>query len=183
MSNNLIHSLVLDQSTTTVGWAVINNDPEHVVGYGVNGRLINHGVITTPKNLDAFGRICVIESDLKHLIKAFPMVSEVIVEDLANISQLTGSTQQALAWVLFAIEKLCRENKLALFKQNPATVKKIATTNGKADKEQMKQAAMELWDLSQVFDDNHADALCGAYAWLFQGDEKRLPKVRKLTKN
>jgi Holliday junction resolvasome RuvABC endonuclease subunit len=182
MSNKITHSLVLDQSTTTVGWAVINDDPDAQMGYGINGKLFEHGVITTPSKLDAFGRITIIEEDLVAILRKFSLIEEIIVEDLMNISQMTGATQQALAWVLYVIKKITVDRGLKLFKQNPTTVKKLCALNGKADKEEMKQAAMASWNLKSVIDDNHADALCGAYAWLFQGDEKRLPKVKKLKK-
>jgi Holliday junction resolvasome RuvABC endonuclease subunit len=182
MENKIIHSLVLDQSTTTVGWAVINNDPEHVVGYGVNGKLFAHGIITTIAKDAPFIRVSCIEEDILSILKKYPLIEEIVIESITNFTQRSGKTQQTMGWGRMMLEKISIQNNLKIYEQDVQKIKEICTFNSKASKEEMIQAALEKWNLKSVKDHNHADALCGAYAWLFQGDEKRLPKVKKLKK-
>lgn len=174
-------SLVLDQSTRAVGFAVLDTDKPMVTERGIlTGSLLQHGVITTRASSHLMDRLNVIRADIGELIRAYA-VEEIVIENTGFFSQTGGRAHNAsvLAAVNALIRDLAKERKLPLYKQSPNTIKKEATGYGGADKEDVKGAVCILWEIARhnLIDDNHADALAGAYTWLHRG-----PGVRATTK-
>ena len=183
-----LRSLVLDQSTTTCGFAVVEEDPNTPISFGVFGRLLDHGIITTPSGAAMIDRPNVIRADLSTgpgAIIATYRPDELVCENTMFFKQRSGAANAAMAAVYALMQDLAKAHGMAFYSQNPATIKLRATGHGNATKQEMIDAVCHLWGLtpSRIRDDNHADALAGAYVWLYRADEVRraaaLKKVKK----
>jgi len=172
-------SLVLDQSTTTVGYAIVAEDPETLVSFGVTGRLIQHGVIETPR-VGLLDRLNVIRADLRELISTYKP-DEMVIENTMFIAQRSGQTAHAMAAIYALCQEIAKERNLDFYTQNPRTIKKLLTSDGSADKAEVTEVVKRVWGLSQyqIIDDNHADALAAAYVWLYRGEDVRAEKALK----
>lgn len=169
-----MRSLILDQSTTTVGFALVEGDPNTPVSFGVTGRLITHGRITTPAKAGLVDRLGIIKADLGIIIRRYHPVNEMVIENTTFV-QRSGSTSNAMGAIFILCRELAHKYSLAFYTQNPSTVKKRVTGDGKADKEAVIEAVMHLWGMTRckIKDDNHADALAAAYVWLYSAEEIR----------
>lgn len=169
-----LRSLVIDQSTTTCGFAVVEEDPNTPISFGVFGRLLDHGIITTPSGAAMIDRLNVIRADLESLISAY-RPNELVCENTMFFRQRSGQANAAMAAVYALMQDLAKAHSMAFYSQNPATIKLRATGHGNATKQEMIDAVCHLWGLtpSRIRDDNHADALAGAYVWLYRADEVR----------
>lgn len=170
----MARALVIDQSSTTVGYAVVEEDPACVISFGVTGRLIQHGRIKLSKGQGLIGRILILKRDLEQLIQLY-RPDELVCEDTRFLKQRSGGTSHAMAAVLAACQEVALLAGLKCYTQNPSTIKKVFTGNGRADKAAMKAETLIKWGLKphQIKDDNHADALAAAYVLLLRGDDVR----------
>lgn len=173
-----MRALVLDQSTTTVGWAVVEEDPHREVSFGVFGRLLGHGRINTPPSHDLLSRLAVIKADLLELVNQFKP-QEMVTENTTFITQRSGQTANAMAAIHMVCQEVAKTKQLATYSQNPSTIKKRLTGNGSATKEAIISQVKTVWGLPVVLDDNHADALGAAYVWLGRAEEVRHAKANR----
>jgi Holliday junction resolvasome RuvABC endonuclease subunit len=175
-------SLVVDQSTTCTGFAIIEHDPEAEVSYGTMGRLIQHGRLKL-KGKEALPRMIELRADLLALCKEFA-IDEIVYEQTAAIMQRSAATNEAMAGAVIAVKHTAKELSLPCYSQNPSTIKKRFTGSGKADKEAIMAAVVTNWGIprGKILDDNHADSLAGAYVWLNMADEIRVKTKEKKVK-
>jgi Holliday junction resolvasome RuvABC endonuclease subunit len=151
-------SLILDQSTTKAGWALLRN-----------GKLEDHGRITLKGNVRE--RIEALLKDVKELAGLFTP-DELIIEDTRHIRQLTADTNMAMNVIFYELKNWAEDNGMGFYTQNPLTIKKQFTGSGKATKEEMKAMALQVTGIEPL-DDNHADAIAGATVWAVMGEEIR----------
>lgn len=174
-----MRALILDQSTTTVGWAVVEEDPTAEIWPGFFGRLLDHGRIVTPSKKALVDRLTILRADIQSLINAYKP-DEMVCEDTTFI-QRSGDTSNALGAIYIACKEIAKANGLKFYKQNPSTIKKVLTGNGKADKQEVIAAVCKYYGmpLGRIMDDNHGDALGAAFVWLFRAEEVRSAKDEK----
>jgi Holliday junction resolvasome RuvABC endonuclease subunit len=175
-----MRSLVLDQSTTTVGAAVVEEDSTATIYPGFTGRLIWDGRLITPSKTPLVDRLSIIKADIQQLITAFKP-DELVVENTTFIKQRSGNTSNALGAIYIACQELASANRIAFYSQNPSTIKKVLTGHGDADKEAVIKAVCQYFGIPRhkILDDNHGDALGAAFVWLYRGEEVRAAKVAK----
>lgn len=175
-----LRSLVIDQSTTTCGFAVVVEDASTPISFGVFGRLLTHGIITTPAKAPMIDRLNVIRADVQSLITSY-RPDELVCENTMFFRQRSGQANAAMAAVYALVQDMAKAAGMAFYSQNPATIKLRATGHGNATKQEMIAAVCHLWGMqpSQIRDDNHADALAGAYVWLYRADEVRRSHAQK----
>lgn len=178
-----MRSLVLDQATVKTGFAIVDDEVDQFLNYGVRGKLVKHGRITALASLPLVDRINSMRDDLLALIRQY-QVREIVAEDTRFIVQRSANTSHAMAGALMVVQDVAKKTGLPLYYQAPSHIKSVFTGYGNADKEQVIEAVTCIWRIprSQVLDDNHADALAGAYVWLYEGEavrEKQKAKARK----
>lgn len=161
-------TLCIDQGSHVSGFAVIQHDPSCDVSFGVNGRLIQHGVVILP-NTELHGRIEVFGSDFTQIIEQFK--PDEIVYEFTNWKQKSAAANTAMAALAYKIDELIKKFNLKKYIVNPKTVKAAVTGNGNAKKDEVIKAVNRLWGNPAIKDDNHADALATAYWWLSFRDE------------
>lgn len=174
----MVRALVLDQSTTTVGAAVVEEDPSTTIYPGFTGRLIWHGrIVTNSKGL--VDRLAIIRADIQSIINSYKP-DEMVIENTTFI-QRSGATSNAMGAIYVTCQELAKKNGLAFYTQNPSTIKKFLTGHGDADKQMVIEAVCKFWGMyrHQIKDHNHADALGAAFVWLYRGDEVRAQKTTK----
>lgn len=175
-----MRTLVLDQSSSCTGFALVEDDPTVPVKYGAYGRILHHGRITTPSKYGLLDRLNILRADLENLLDGHYPVDEIVMEN-TQFSQRSSDGAGATGAVIRVIKDLAKKRGLAVYFQHPTTVKKCASGKGNADKDEMISAARDLWELPnyKIKDHNHADALCGAFVWLVMGDEIRAKSEAK----
>lgn len=175
-----MRSLVIDQATQNLGYAVVEDDPNFPVSFGVCGRLIQHGCIIAPVSPKLIDRLNVILADIRGIIRKY-QVQEMVIEDTMFFRQRGGKTNHAMAAIFQMCRGVAAEHFIPIYYQNPNTIKLKMTGSGKATKEMVKEAVIRNWGIPgfRIQDDNHSDALAGAYVWLGRGDEKREKKSKK----
>lgn len=175
-----MRSLVLDQATIKTGFAVVDDDVDQFLNYGVRGRLIEHGRIMAPASMPVIDRMTTLRTDILHLIQKFK-VQELVAEDTRYVRQPSAATNQAMASALVMVQDAARQSGLPLYYQAPSHIKSVFTGYGNADKEQIIEAVTCIWRIprAKIKDDNHADALAAAYVWLYEGNEVRARQAQK----
>lgn len=173
-------ALVLDQATVKTGFAVVDFDPGCPVSFGVDGRLIAHGLITAPVNAGLLDRLHIIRADLKSLVATYKP-TELVIENTLFYTQKSGQTNNAMSAIFYLCQDVAKEAGIAFYSQYPQTIKAHVCGNGNASKEEVKQGVCIVWGLNprKIRDDNHADALAGAYVWLFRAEEVRAEALAK----
>ena len=176
-------AMVLDQAAEKIGFAVIDDDPNTPVSFGVNGRLKNHGVVRAPKQYTLTERLEILKADIRQLINYY-QPDEIVCEQTYYIQQRSAATSHAMAAILQVCKDLAHEHGLDFFTQHPATIKKLFTGKGNAAKEEMKSRVGIVWGLPsfRILDDNHADALAAAYVWLYQAEKIRKKQGKRALK-
>jgi len=168
-----MRSLVVDQASKIVGFAIVEDCEKTPVSFGVTGKLIIHGIVTAPADVMTYDRNNIIARDIETLAAKYN-VDNLVVEN-TNFKQKNKAASNALGSLMMALGYLAKRKGLAFYAQPVASIKKDAAGNGRANKDEMIAAAMHLWGFGrhQIKDDNHADALCAAYRWLGLTPEKR----------
>jgi len=139
--------LGLDTSTTSTGYAVLDNN-----------KLISYGTIKTPKKADLLDKIIYIEEHIKQIIKA-KGVEFIVIEDLAVTR--SASTTKALAGELYHLLVEFRKRDMLVVQVRPSEWRKVCKIKGKCRKE-LKENAIQ--HVKKIYDldvnDDEADAIC-----------------------
>lgn len=117
--------LGLDTSTTSTGYAIIDN-----------GKLIDYGCIKPPKDLDTIDRIIYIEKEVKEIIFK-KEIEYVVIEELAIMRN--GLTAKILAGLLYHLIIEFRKRELLTVLVRPSEARKGRIT-GKNRQELKKNA-------------------------------------------
>lgn len=139
--------LGLDTSTTSTGYAVLDNE-----------KLISCGTIKTPKKADLLDKIIYIEEHIKQIIKA-KEVDFIVIEDLAVTR--SASTTKALAGLLYHLLTEFRKRELLVVQARPSTWRSVCGIKGKCRKELKENAIQHVKDVYNIdVNDDEADAIC-----------------------
>lgn len=134
-----------------------------IVGYGVieavrgNFRMIDYGVIRTPKEESKPARLCMIEEGLKQLIEKYKP-DQISMEELffSTNTKTAITVAEARGVLLLTATKYCGK----LYEYTPMQVKQAVTGWGKADKLQVQQMVKMMLKLKNIpKPDDAADAL------------------------
>ena len=118
--------LGLDTSTTSTGYAIIDN-----------GKLIDYGCIKPPNKLNTIDRIIYIEKEVKEIIFK-KEIEYVVIEELAIMRN--GSTAKILAGLLYHLMIEFRKRELLTVLVRPSEARKGRIT-GK-NRQELKQNAI-----------------------------------------
>ena len=144
---------------------VLGIDPGYnIIGYGVidtNGcKVIDYGVITTPKNMSISSRLHTIYKATCELMETFSP-DEVAFEELFfNTNNTTAIPVAEARGVLIVAAKQYTDR---LFEYTPLQIKQALTGNGRAEKKQVQFMVKNILGLSETpKPDDAADALAVA---------------------
>lgn len=139
------------------------------MGYGVtehvNGsvRLLEYGVVHTPKELSIPERLCILQSDLITILERHPDVAVAGVEELFFGSNRTTAmmVSQARGVILFTLAS----RGIRIEEAKPVEVKAALTGNGQATKQEMQRMIQLTFTLADMpSQDDAADAIAIALA-------------------
>ena len=157
-----MRSLILDQSTTCTGLAVLED-----------GKILAHGVIKPPAGtIDE--RLRNIRKCLADLIQEW-QPDELVFENTQFRPKAGGPRRDE---AMGRIKEVCASAAdfagIPWYKHHPMSIKHAVTGNGSSSKEDVKIAACRYWKipvsrLLSPLDDNESDALAGAIHWKYQG--------------
>lgn len=138
--------LGLDTSTTSTGYAVLDND-----------KLISYGTIKTPKKVDLIDKIIYIEEHIKQIIKA-KKVEFIVIEDLAMTR--SAATTKALSGLLYDLLVEFRKREILVVTARPSEWRKVCGIKGKK-RDELKQSAIKFVKQRYKIDvnDDEADAI------------------------
>lgn len=142
--------LGFDPGLATVGWGVIDTD-------GKNNRVVDYGIISTPKNENVAVRLAMIEQSALKLFEKF-QPQQVAVEELFFAQNVTNAIAVAHARGILLLCSIKQCGKL--YEYTPLQVKQAMTGYGRADKNQVQQMVRVFLNLEKVpRPDDAADAL------------------------
>lgn len=145
--------LGIDPGLATIGYGVIETNGRHI-------KVVDYGVITTPKDENTAVRLAMIDEAAEALIKKFnPDV--VAMEELFFNTNVTTGIKVAMARgvLLVAAVKHCGE----LYEYTPLQIKQAMVGYGRADKKQVQEMVKVYLKLEQIpKPDDAADALAVA---------------------
>lgn len=138
--------LGLDTSTTSTGYAVLDND-----------KLISYGTIKTPKKSDLIDKIIYIEEHIKQIIKA-KKIEFIVIEDLAMTR--SAVTTKALSGLLYDLLVEFRKREILVVTARPSEWRKACGIKGKK-RDELKQNAIKFVKQRYNIDvnDDEADAI------------------------
>lgn len=170
MSSPSKRILAVDQSTTTLGWAIFDQGTDDF-GYGFRGRLVAHGAVVakSPRNLERNkaleARLAVIKADLLELMAEF-RPTLLVMEDNQYIVQKHVAAKNAMSRVEGLMYHLAGYHLMEVETVNPSTVKKRVTGYGKAEKADVIEAVARWTQQPPIKDHNEADAIAIGLAYL-----------------
>ncbi len=144
--------LGIDPGVAITGWAIVDYENEY--------KLIDFGVISTPKEHEQSERLVEIYDDLDQIVKKFN-------PDYAGIELLLFNTNaktvmnvgEARGVVILALSK----NNIPILQFTPPQVKSSITGSGRADKKQVQENVKRLFSLETMpKPDDAADAVAVA---------------------
>lgn len=139
--------LGLDTSTTSTGYAVLDND-----------KLISFGTIKTPRKADLLDKIIYIEEHVKQIIKA-KEVEFIVIEDLAVTR--SASTTKALAGLLYHLLTEFRKRDMLVVQVRPSEWRKVCKIKGKCRNELKENAIKHVKNVYNLnVNNDEADAIC-----------------------
>ncbi|HHT83391.1 MAG: crossover junction endodeoxyribonuclease RuvC [Christensenellales bacterium] len=145
--------LGIDPGYATVGYGIIDST-------GSNNKVIDYGVITTPKEQKLPARLKHISECVKELI-AKHKPNAICVEEL--FFQSNRKTAIFVAEARGAIILSCMDSDIAMYEYTPLQIKQAITGYGRADKNQIQQMVKVMLGLkSAPKPDDAADALAVA---------------------
>lgn len=149
--------LGIDPGTGILGFGVIEIDDKN------KAKLIDGGVIRTPKNEDASVRLLTIYNELTDLIKELKP-DAMSVEKLFFAQNVTTAMTVAQAR---GVVLLCgKQHNLELAEFTPLQIKQAITGYGRADKNQMQQMVKAILGLDEIpKPDDCADAIAAALCY------------------
>ncbi len=144
---------------------VLGIDPGYnIIGYGVietdGCKVVDYGVITTPKTMSISERLHIIFKACNELMETFKP-DEVAFEELFFNTNSTTAIPVAEARGVLIVA--CKEYTNKLFEYTPLQIKQALTGNGRAEKKQVQFMVKNILGLSSVpKPDDAADALAVA---------------------
>lgn len=144
---------------------VLGIDPGYnIIGYGVietdGCKVVDYGVITTPKTMSISERLHTIFKACNELMETFKP-DEVAFEELFFNTNSTTAIPVAEARGVLIVA--CKEYTNKLFEYTPLQIKQALTGNGRAEKKQVQFMVKNILGLSSVpKPDDAADALAVA---------------------
>ncbi len=144
---------------------VLGIDPGYnIVGYGVietNGcKVVDFGVITTPKSMSISSRLNTIYRACCELMETFKPEQVAFEELFFNTNNTTAIPVAEARGVLIVA---CKQYVDKLFEYTPLQIKQALTGNGRAEKKQVQFMVKNILGLSQMpKPDDAADALAVA---------------------
>lgn len=155
-----------DPGLATLGYGVIEK------GKAFKPRMMDYGVVSTPKEENLAVRLCMLEDGIKQLIAKF-RPEEIAVEELFFAKNVTTGINVAHArgvLLLTAVKECGR-----LYEYTPLQIKQALTGYGRADKRQIQAMVKTYLDLKAIpRPDDAADALAVA---LCHAQTNRLGKL------
>jgi crossover junction endodeoxyribonuclease RuvC len=151
--------LGIDPGLATIGFGVLDKDARGGV------KVLDYGVILTPKEERLPTRLAMLEQSLKKLIDKYKP-DEVALEELFfNNNQKTAiNVAQARGVILLTCVKECGR----LYEYTPLQIKQAITGYGRADKNQIQQMVKTLLKLKSIpKPDDAADAVAVALTHVF----------------
>lgn len=144
---------------------ILGIDPGYnIIGYGIidtNGcKVVDYGVITTPKNMTISARLNTINQAINELMSTFKP-DEVAFEELFfNTNNTTAIPVAEARGVLIVGAKQYTDK---LFEYTPLQIKQALTGNGRAEKKQVQFMVKNILGLKEIpKPDDAADALAVA---------------------
>ena len=144
---------------------ILGIDPGYnIIGYGVietNGcKVVDYGVITTPKNMPISKRLHTIYQAACELMQTF-QPDEVAFEELFFNNNATTAIPVAEARGVLIVA--CKQYVDRLFEYTPLQIKQALTGNGRAEKKQVQFMVKNILGLNAIpKPDDAADALAVA---------------------
>ena len=145
--------LGIDPGYATIGYGVIDTN-------GNKHKVVDYGVITTPKNENIAVRLAMIYESMTTIIDKFKP-DEIAVEELFFVKNITTGINVAHARgiILLASVHACGK----LYEYTPLQIKQAITGYGRAEKKQMQKMVQTLLNLREMpKPDDAADALAVA---------------------
>lgn len=144
---------------------VLGLDPGYaIVGFGIvdskNNKMIDYGIISTPKEMPMSERLLTIYKGVKELIDNYK-IEEVAIEELFFNTNTTTAVSVAQArGVLILACKQCIDK---LYEYTPLQIKQALTGVGRAEKKQVQYMVKSILGLNTIpKPDDAADALAVA---------------------
>lgn len=144
---------------------VLGIDPGYnIIGYGVietdGCKVVDYGVITTPKTMSISERLHTIFKACNELMETFKPDQVAFEELFFNTNSTTAIPVAEARGVLIVA---CKEYTNKLFEYTPLQIKQALTGNGRAEKKQVQFMVKNILGLSSVpKPDDAADALAVA---------------------
>ena len=144
---------------------VLGIDPGYnIIGYGVietdGCRVVDYGVITTPKTMSISERLHTIFQACNELMETFKPEQVAFEELFFNTNSTTAIPVAEARGVLIVA---CKEYTNKLYEYTPLQIKQALTGNGRAEKKQVQFMVKNILGLSSVpKPDDAADALAVA---------------------
>lgn len=146
--------LGIDPGFATIGFGVVESDSRQ------NSKVIDYGVILTPKQESIPVRLAMIEQSLIKLIEKYKPQEIALEELFFNNNQKTAiNVAQARGVILLTCVKNCGR----LFEYTPLQIKQALTGYGRAEKRQIQEMVKTFLNLKSIpKPDDAADALAVA---------------------
>ena len=144
---------------------ILGIDPGYnIIGYGIietNGcKVVDYGVITTPKNMSISSRLTTIYQAITELMETFKPEEVAFEELFFNTNNTTAIPVAEARGVLIVGAKQFTDK---LFEYTPLQIKQALTGNGRAEKKQVQFMVKNILGLKEVpKPDDAADALAVA---------------------
>ena len=155
-----------DPGLATLGYGVIEKSKAY------KPKMIDYGIVSTPKEENLAVRLCLLEEGIKQLIAKYKP-EEIAVEELFFAKNVTTGINVAHArgvLLLTAVKECGR-----LFEYTPLQIKQALTGYGRADKHQIQAMVKSYLNLKSIpRPDDAADALAVA---LCHAQTNRLGKL------
>lgn len=139
-------------------------------------RMLDFGVVLTPKDENLAVRLCMLEEGVKKVIHSF-QPDEIAVEELFFAKNITTGIPVAHARgvILLTAAKECGR----LYEYTPMQIKQAVTGYGKADKHQVQNMVKLLLNMREIAKpDDAADALAVAITHANSANMKNLYKIQ-----
>lgn len=173
-------SLVLDQSSTNTGWALV-----------IDGEVSkeHHGRIKPKGNKDILCRLRFLRVELERLLfnldSTVGRVNEIVLENNLTAGKKSWQAAYGISSAIYVCQDFAWERDIPFFMQNQSTIKSRFTGNGNSKKQTIMELVEEIYGIKPLCD-NHADAIAGATVWVELGQYIRAgiepPKVMKKRK-
>lgn len=158
--------LGIDPGTATTGFGLVRK-------IGQKLEAIDFGLIETDKNGEAGKRLIRINQQITALIKKYkPDVAAVEKLFFASNAKTAMSVGQAIGVIIYTMAR----SKIKIAEYAPATIKKVITGDGRADKKVVQQNLRKILGAKvrskvrgRTHFDNAADALAVAVCYALQG--------------